>query len=249
VALFDLLEVEYSIINAQGHPRKLLTGVNLPIHEGETLTIIGPSGAGKSTLLNLLNRFKEITGGSIAYAGQQLQDYEVTSLRREVGMLLQKPHMLAGTVKDNLLVGPQLSRQRGRRSPEEIIKLVGPSPELLNPGARSLSGGEQQRISLARLLANEPRVLLLDEPTAALNHSAAEEIEELISHLVRQHQLTVVMITHDLDQARRLGTKTALLVNGQLAEYQPTDCFFNAPQSEETQHYLEENWHSRGVEL
>lgn len=163
MALFELFDVYYRVTDAQNQPLTLLEGINLNIEEGGLFTIIGPSGAGKSTLLYLLNRFHDTTRGQIFYAGKPLADYEVTQLRREVGMLLQKPFMLSGSVLDNLMAGPQLSGESSQRSPEELLDLVGLKSSLLHQEAKSLSGGEQQRVSLARLLANNPRVLLLDE--------------------------------------------------------------------------------------
>lgn len=247
MALFELQQVEYEVADSQKRMTTLLEGINLNIEERGLFTIIGSSGAGKSTLLYLLNRFRDAARGQIFYAGKLLGDYEVTELRREVGMLLQKPFMLSGTVLGNLMAGPQLSGERSRRSPEELLNLVGLKSSLLNQEAKSLSGGEQQRVSLARLLANNPRVLLLDEPTAALNQAAAEEVEQLIKSLVVQEKLTVIMVTHDLEQAYRLGDTTALLMAGKLIECSPTELFFNQPRAALTSSYLEENWHRGGV--
>ncbi|MGE5380464.1 MAG: phosphate ABC transporter ATP-binding protein [Methylocystaceae bacterium] len=246
MALFELLKVDYQVTDSQHQVVTLLDGINLNIEEGGLFTFIGPSGAGKSTLLYLLNRFHDTTRGQIFYAGKLLADYEVIQLRREVGMLLQKPFMLSGTVLDNLMAGPQLSGVRSRRRPEELVDLVGLKSSLLNQEAKSLSGGEQQRVSLARLLANNPRVLLLDEPTAALNQAAAEEVERLIKSLVVQEKLTVVMVTHDLEQAYRMGDTTALLMAGKLIECLPTRLFFSHPETSLTDSYLKENWHRGG---
>lgn len=246
MALFELARVSYEVL-AMGQRRKLLIDIDLAIKAGELFTIIGPSGAGKSSLLYLLNRMHEVSSGEIRYNEQPLTSYEVTDLRRQVGMLLQKPFMLPGTVRANILAGPQLSSKRSTYAPEDLLSLVGLGPNLLGQEARSLSGGEQQRVSLARLLANQPQVLLLDEPTAALNQAAAEEIEALIQKLVVEQHLTVVMITHDLNQAQRLGNTTALLVDGCLVECQPTARFYSNPEQAVTKHYLEENWQGRGM--
>lgn len=247
MALFELNKVTYEVLNPQGQRLQLLKEIDLAVDEGELFTIIGPSGAGKSSLIYLLNRLHEVTAGQINYAGQPIKEYEVTKLRREVALLLQKPFMLPGTVLANILAGPQLSGSMPRRTPEELLTLVGLAPALLSQAAKSLSGGEQQRVSLARLLANSPRVLLLDEPTAALNQAAADEVEHLISHLIAHEKLTVIMVTHDLDQARRLGTTTALLVDGRVVECQATKSLFSGAQQNLTVSYLEENWQRGGV--
>lgn len=241
LALFTLSQVEYEVQDLSGGRQKILAGIDLSIEEGELFTIIGPSGAGKSTLLFLLNRLHEASAGLISYEGRPLYDYKVTELRRQIGMLLQKPYMLPGSVEANLLAGPQLQGENSAHTPEELIKLVGLGPGILPQEARSLSGGEQQRVSLARLLANQPRVLLLDEPTAALNQAAAEEIEALIKNLVINESLTVIMVTHDLEQARRLGTVTALISGGRVVECSPTATFFSQPEQGLTAKYLEEN--------
>jgi len=247
LALFELSQLEYEVPDQEGGRRKILSGIDLSIEEGELFTIIGPSGAGKSSLLFLLNRLSEASAGLICYDSLPLIDYEVTALRRQVGMLLQKPYMLPGSVRDNILAGPQLAGKSSDRSPEELLSLVGLDISILSQEARRLSGGEQQRVSLARLLANQPRVLLLDEPTAALNQAAAGEIETLIRSLVAKERLTVIMVTHDLGQARRLGTVTALIMEGSVVECSPTAMLFAQPRQAATAKYLEGNYREEGL--
>lgn len=223
----------------------MLRDFSLTIEEGAVFTVIGPSGAGKSTLLYLLARFLNPQSGRIWYRGKDITDYEVTRLRREVVMVLQRPHMLPGTVLDNLRAGPSLNKTRAWRPFEEIMQLVGLTPDLLGREAASLSGGEQQRVSLGRALALGPKVLLLDEVTSSLNQETADKIEEAVSYLVRKEGMTAVWVTHDLNQAYRVGDVTALIMEGRLVEMGPTADFFLSPQKDLTKRYLEGNWLGR----
>lgn len=193
--------------------------VSLNVGRGELLGVVGPSGSGKTSLLRLLNRLDEPTGGTVFLDGQDYRRIEPRELRRRVGMVTQRPFLFPGDVRANLRFGPL---QRGEALPEAQIALlldrVG-LPGFETRNVVNLSGGEQQRVSLARALANQPEVLLLDEPTAALDERAKSGIEELIRNLIGADQFTSVLVTHDLDQARRLCHRVAIMEAGRLVQF------------------------------
>ena len=184
----------------------------------DLLGIVGASGSGKSSLLRLLNRLDEPTSGTVYLDGQDYRQLPPRELRRRVGMVTQRPFLFPGDVASNLRFGPA---QRGETVPDEeiagLLERVG-LPGFAAREVSVLSGGEQQRVSLARALANRPEVLLLDEPTSALDEDSKLGIEELIASLVRDHGLTCVMVTHDRDQARRMCNRVILLEAGHLMQ-------------------------------
>lgn len=196
----------------------ILGDVSFDVRTRELLGIVGPSGSGKSSLLRLLNRLDEPTSGTVYLDGLDYRQLPPRELRRRVGMVTQRPYLFPGDVASNLRFGPA---QRGESvSDADITRLL---EQVGLPGFAAqevsvLSGGEQQRGSLARTLANRPEVLLLDEPTSALDEESKLGIEELIGTLVRDHGLTCVMVTHDRDQARRLCQRVLLLEAGRLVQ-------------------------------
>jgi len=180
------------------------------------LTIVGPSGSGKSSLLRLLNRLDEPTSGTVFVQGTDFRNLEPRELRRKLGMVTQRPYLFPGTVAENLQFGPA---QRGETLAGEAIEELLSQVGLKDYGGRNvanLSGGEAQRVSVARTLANSPLVLLLDEPTSALDEAAKLEVESSIQKVVHDHGLTCVMVTHDLAQASRLAEKALLLEAGRI---------------------------------
>jgi ABC-type multidrug transport system ATPase subunit len=182
--------------------RAVLDGVSAAIPAGSA-AIVGPSGAGKSTLLRLLNRLADPDSGDVSYRGKPLAGYDPLALRREVALVPQLPALLEGTVESNLrfaagLAGERLDAQR-------CLRLAGLDPEYAARDVGGLSVGEQQRAMLARALAQRPRVLLLDEPTSALDHAARDAIEAALAELRRELEISVVLVTHDPEQARRLS--------------------------------------------
>lgn len=181
----------------------LVRGVGFALERGQVLAVTGPSGAGKSTLLRLLNRLDEPTGGSLLLDGEDYRAIPPRQLRRRIGMVMQRPYLFAGTVAANVGYGPaQHGISLSTAQIDALLQQVG----MAGYGDRdsaTLSGGEAQRISIARALANDPEVLLLDEPTSALDPDAKEAIEQLLSGLVRERHATCVWVTHDLEQARR----------------------------------------------
>jgi len=180
------------------------------------LAIVGPSGSGKSSLLRLLNRLDEPTSGTVFVEGTDFRNLEPRELRRKLGMVTQRPYLFPGTVAENLQFGPA---QRGETLAGEAIEELLSQVGLKDYGGRNvanLSGGEAQRVSVARTLANSPLVLLLDEPTSALDEAAKLEVESSIQKVVHDHGLTCVMVTHDLAQASRLAEKALLLEAGRI---------------------------------
>jgi putative ABC transport system ATP-binding protein len=183
---------------------------------GEVLALVGPSGAGKSSLLRLLNRLDEPTHGTVYLQDADYRTLEPRELRRKVGMVTQRPFLFPGTVADNLRFGPA---QRGERLPDaavaDLLKRVG-LEGYAGRGVANLSGGEMQRVSVARTLANGPLVLLLDEPTSALDDDSKREVEGLLRSIVREQGLGCVMVTHDREQAARLADRALALANGRV---------------------------------
>jgi putative ABC transport system ATP-binding protein len=213
--LFELTEVGL----ARGD-RRVLDSVSAAIPAGVT-AIVGPSGAGKSTLLRLLNRLADPETGTIAYRGRPLVECEPLALRREVSLVPQLPALLEGTVESNLryaagLAGKELDAER-------CLGLAGLDPDFVARDVAKLSVGEQQRAMLARALAQEPAVLLLDEPTSALDHIARDAIEATLVELRRALDISIVLVSHDPGQARRLVDWVVRLEGGRAIEAGPIE--------------------------
>ena len=192
----------------------IVNDVSLDMQRAQLTGIVGPSGSGKSSFLRLLNRLDEPTSGIVLLDGQNYRQLSPRELRRRVGMVTQRPFLFPGNVASNLRFGPL---QRGETLSDdavaELLERVG-LPGFAARNVVNLSGGEQQRVSLARALANRPEVLLLDEPTSALDEDAKFGVEELICKLVNETSLTCVLVTHDRDQARRMCHRVAILEKG-----------------------------------
>jgi putative ABC transport system ATP-binding protein len=213
--LFELRDV-----SLRRGDRLVLGSVSAEIHTGAT-AIVGPSGAGKSTLLRLLNRLADPDAGAISYLGRPLAAYDPLELRREVSLVPQLPSLLEGTVESNLayaagLAGKKLDAVR-------CLGLAGLDAGFAQRDVDKLSVGEQQRAMLARALAQEPRVLLLDEPTSALDHSARDAIEETLAELRRELEISLVLVSHDPEQARRLAGRALRLEKGRVAACGPLE--------------------------
>lgn len=197
----------------------ILSDVSFDVPAGKITAVIGPSGSGKSTLLRCLNRLWELPPENVFLDGVDITTLEVLDLRRRVGMVFQSAALFAGSVADNVSYGPHL---RGRTlSADQIallLNMVGLDESFAPKPAGDLSGGEAQRVALARTLANEPEVLLLDEPTSALDPAATRHVEETILHLRNTLSLTVVWVSHAVDQIVRIADLVVLLVDGKVAE-------------------------------
>ncbi len=199
-----------------GESRDILRDINLAIPEEQVLTITGPSGSGKSSLLSLLNLLRNPTRGRILLDERDIRLINVLELRRKVGIAFQKPYLFKGTVEYNVLLGPSLRGVKSRYSPEQLLEMVGLDASLLQREATILSGGEQQRVTLARTLANEPEVLLLDEVTASLDSDSAHFIEGLVRKLSENKGITVIWVTHDPEQVQRVSDQNVVLVDGKV---------------------------------
>ncbi len=195
--------------------RPILNNVSFKVPTGEMLLVLGPSGSGKSTLLRCLNRLESISSGQISLNGQDISSIDPLDLRKRVGMVFQVPALLPGSVEDNISAGPALRNQSlSKTKCESLIKQVGLSIEILNRQANSLSIGEQQRVALAQVLANRPEIIMLDEPTSALDPTAALTIEKLIQRIHHELKITTILVTHNIEQARRLNAQTIIMING-----------------------------------
>jgi putative ABC transport system ATP-binding protein len=202
--------------------RVLVKDISVQVRPGEVLAVVGPSGAGKSSFLRLLNRLDEPTGGTVRLNGQDYRELAPQELRRRVGMVMQVAYLFPGTVAANVAFGP---RQHGERlSSDQVARLlerVGLSG-YQQRDVSNLSGGEAQRVSLARTLANAPEALLLDEPTSALDDVSARGIEDLVLSIIRERRITCVIVTHNLAQAHRIADRTMILEAGKLVTIGPT---------------------------
>ncbi len=215
----ELKNVSKAVFRKVNHGRiktQILSGLDLIIEKGELVTIMGPSGSGKTTLIRLINRLSETDSGTITLNGKDIRDYAPADLRRKVGMVFQLPVVFNGSVHDNLAFGTKL--WGNNIDLDSLAKACGISEALLNADAAQLSVGEKQRVCIARALANHPEVLLLDEPTSSLDAVNAERIEKLLLDLRKESNLTMVWITHEREQARRIGGRGLLLKDGKLVE-------------------------------
>jgi putative ABC transport system ATP-binding protein len=197
---------------------RIVDGASLAVEAGETVAIVGPSGAGKSSFLRLLNRLDEPTGGTVFLDGTDYRTLPPERLRKRVGMVPQTPALRAGTVRENVTVGPRLrgeAVEAGRV--EALLDDVGLSGYADRP-ASDLSGGEAQRVAIARTVINDPEVLLLDEPTASLDEASEAAIERLLTDLLATGGRTVVLVTHDGRQAERVADRVARFADGRIAE-------------------------------
>ncbi len=200
----------------------ILHDICLEIAVGKVAGLIGPSGSGKSTLLRCLNRLWEPPPNTIFLDGQDITLMDVLALRRRVGMLFQSAALFEGTVASNVAYGPNLHGQKLIPSRvAELLEMAGLEADLADKSAAELSGGQAQRVALARTLANEPEVLLLDEPTSALDPAATRHVEETILHLRHTLGLTVVWVSHAVEQVERTADEVVLLVEGAIVETGP----------------------------
>lgn len=226
-----------------------LKNINMEIEAGKITAFIGPSGCGKSTLLKSLNRMNDLVQGckitgNVKLDGKDIYgDIDVNLLRKKVGMVFQKPNPFPMSIYDNIAFGP---RTHGITSKTELDEIVEKSlrgaaiweetKDCLKKSALSMSGGQQQRLCIARALAVEPEVLLMDEPTSALDPISTMKIEELAMELKKKY--TIVIVTHNMQQAVRISDKTGFFLHGELVEYADTEKMFSVPQDKRTEDYI-----------
>ena len=228
---------------------KALKNINLNIQEKEITAFIGPSGCGKSTLLKTLNRMNDLVEGcritgSVQLDGEDIYGkIDVNKLRKRVGMVFQKPNPFPMSIFDNIAYGPRThgihSKSRLNEIVEKSLKDVAIWDEVkdrLNKSALGLSGGQQQRLCIARALAVEPEVILMDEPTSALDPISTSKIEDLAVELKEKY--TIIMVTHNMQQAARISDKTAFFLLGNMVEFNDTDKLFSMPEDKRTEDYI-----------
>ena len=229
---------------------KALNNVSINIPEKSITAFIGPSGCGKSTFLKTLNRMNDLIPsvkitGDVLYEGNDIfsKDIDVNELRKEVGMVFQKPNPFPMSIYDNVAYGPRTHGIKNKVQLDEIVEralkdaaLWDEVKDRLHKNALGLSGGQQQRLCIARALAVEPKVLLMDEPTSALDPISTSHIEDLVLELKKKY--TIVMVTHNMQQALRVSDYTAFFLLGELVEFGKTDEIFNTPKQQKTEDYI-----------
>lgn len=226
-----------------------LKKVNMNIEEKEITAFIGPSGCGKSTLLKSLNRMNDLVEGckitgEVLLDGENIyQDIDVYDLRKRVGLVFQKPNPFPMSVYDNIAYGPRTHGIRSKSRLDEIVEeslraaaIWDEVKDRLKKNALGFSGGQQQRLCIARALAVKPEVLLMDEPTSALDPISTAKIEELVTELKKEY--TIIIVTHNMQQALRISDKTAFFLLGELIEYSKTDDLFSVPKDQRTEDYI-----------
>ena len=229
--------------------KQALKDINIDIPHNEITALIGPSGCGKSTFLRTLNRMNDLIEdvkieGEILFEGKDAyRAYDVAQLRKRVGMVFQKPNPFPMSIYDNIAYGPRTHGIKKRAELDEIVErsLKGAAlwdevHDRLKTSAMGLSGGQQQRLCIARLLAVEPEVLLMDEPTSALDPISTSRIEDLMGELKEKY--TIVIVTHNMQQAGRISDKTAFFLHGEIVEYDTTDQIFSKPADKRTEDYI-----------
>lgn len=226
-----------------------LKNINLDINENSVTALIGPSGCGKSTFLRTLNRMNDLIesvkiDGEVLYQNKNIyKDYDVIELRKKVGMVFQKPNPFPMSIYDNIAYGPRIHGVNNKSQLDEIVEksLKGAAlwdevKDRLKKSALGLSGGQQQRLCIARVLAVEPNVLLMDEPTSALDPISTSKVEELMDELKKKY--TVIIVTHNMQQAGRISDSTAFFLSGEVVEYGKTEDIFYKPRDKRTEDYI-----------
>ncbi len=242
--------LEVDNLNLHYGDKQALKGVNLSIAEKRVTAFIGPSGCGKSTLLRCFNRMNDLVDGchidgQIRLDGQNIYDrsVDVAALRRKVGMVFQKPNPFPKSIYENVAYGLRIQGIKSKRVLDEVVEkslrgaaLWDEVKDRLNESALGMSGGQQQRLVIARTIAVEPEVLLLDEPASALDPISTLKIEELINEL--KERFTIVIVTHNMQQAARVSDYTAFMYMGDMVEYGNTDQLFTNPTKKQTEDYI-----------
>lgn len=244
-AIFELKD-----INLYYGQTQAIKGINMTIERNKVTAFIGPSGCGKSTFIRILNRMNDLIpeckmDGSVQFEGQDAynKDYDVIELRTKVGMVFQKPNPFPMSIYDNIAYGPRCQGVKNKAQLDEIVEqslrrsaLWDEVKDRMKESAMGLSGGQQQRLCIARTIAMEPDVILMDEPTSALDPVATQKIEDLIVELKELY--TIVIVTHNMQQAARISDNTAFFMLGELIEFGATDRLFATPKNPKTEEYI-----------
>jgi len=227
-----------------------LEKIDMEIYANQITALIGPSGCGKSTFLRTLNRMNDLIPevrieGEVTFDGVSIygKDYDLINLRKKVGMVFQKPNPFPKTIYENIVYGPRVHGEKDKNVLDEIVErtlkevaLWEEVKDRLNKSALGLSGGQQQRLCIARCLAVEPEVILMDEPTSALDPVATSKIEGLLGELAKKY--TIVIVTHNMQQAGRVSDRTAFFLNGKVLEVDGTAQMFSNPRNKKTEDYI-----------
>ena len=225
-----------------------LKNINIEIPEKSITALIGPSGCGKSTFLKTLNRMNDLIPsvkitGEVRYRGENIFESEVNNLRKEVGMVFQKPNPFPMSIYDNIAYGPRTHGIKSKVKLDEIVEqslrdaaIWDEVKDRLKKNALGMSGGQQQRLCIARALAVKPKILLMDEPTSALDPISTSRIEELAIELKKSY--TIVIVTHNMQQATRISDKTAFFLLGDMIEFSDTETLFSMPKDKRTEDYI-----------
>lgn len=243
----DMIKTEN--LNLWYGENQALKNINITIPEKQITALIGPSGCGKSTFLKTLNRMNDLVDGCRIDGKIWINNLDiynntdVNMLRKNVGMVFQKPNPFPMSIYDNIAYGPRIHGIKSKFKLDEIVErslkqaaIWDECKDRLKKSALSMSGGQQQRLCIARALAVEPKILLMDEPTSALDPISTSKIEDLALKLKKNY--TIIIVTHNMQQAMRIADKTAFFLLGEMVEYNNTDIIFNNPHSEKTKDYI-----------
>jgi phosphate transport system ATP-binding protein len=246
-AVEKMCEVKSENLRVRAGSEEILKGINLSARQGEILSIIGPAGAGKTTFLRSLNRMNELdpdmrTSGQILLDGKSVYDFDVATLRRQIGMVFSVPTPLPMSVYENLVFGVRMRAGRRSSFDEQVERALRAAclwdemKDRLHEPARNLSGGQQQRLCLARTLALDPRILLLDEPCSGLDPISTGRIEEALRELKKD--LAIILVTNNVKQAARASDRTAFFLFGEMIELAPIEQLFTTPRDKRTADYI-----------
>jgi len=242
--------IETKNVNFYYGASRALTDINISFEKNQVTALIGPSGCGKSTLLRLLNRMNDLIGGTrvegeVIFEGQNIYapDVDPVDIRRRIGMVFQKPNPFPKSIFSNIAYAPRLAGMTARNDLEFLVEeglkqavLWDEVKDILDKSAMTLSGGQQQRLCIARALAMKPDIILMDEPTSALDPISTAKIEELIDELKKTY--TIIIVTHNMQQAARVSSRTGFFYLGNLIEYNATEKIFTNPDVKQTEDYI-----------
>jgi putative ABC transport system ATP-binding protein len=234
----DSAAIRFNEVNFHADGIHIIRNISGAFIKGKITTLVGPSGAGKSTLFRLCNGLISPSSGDIYIKEEHIKSYDPVKLRRNVGYALQDATMIGGTVRENLALPQTLN---GKTLPEdeakELMQLVGLDADFLRKKAKDLSGGQRQKLSIARTLVNRPQILLLDEITSSLDRISKQDVEELIQKINDQYKVTIIWITHNLEQALSIGDYFWVMINGNLKESGKSD-FLHDPANEDVKRFI-----------